>query len=130
MARDLSFADLAKANHERSVRTYGGAPEIWSLSWWSTKLASECGEVAQVVTRVLNGSGDESALARWLDASARFAHISTDEDQTIRGALADELADVVIVADLIAQKIGVELSTAVTAKFNATSRKKHSEVLL
>jgi NTP pyrophosphatase (non-canonical NTP hydrolase) len=39
------------------------------------------------------------------------------------GDLADELADIVICADLIAMQAGIDLETAVSEKFNATSAK-------
>ena len=37
--------------------------------------------------------------------------------------LAEELADVVICADLAAQRAGIDLESAVISKFNATSEK-------
>jgi NTP pyrophosphatase (non-canonical NTP hydrolase) len=39
------------------------------------------------------------------------------------GELADELADVIICADLIAMQYGIDLDAAVARKFNATSVK-------
>jgi len=37
--------------------------------------------------------------------------------------LAEELADIIICADLIAMQAGIDLDAAVAAKFNATSKK-------
>ena len=45
-------------------------------------------------------------------------------------AIADELADVVICADLLAAKLGVDLSDAVRNKFNSTSQKHGFDVLI
>jgi NTP pyrophosphatase (non-canonical NTP hydrolase) len=45
-----------------------------------------------------------------------------DPDEGIlRTMLADEIADVVIYADLLAHFYGIDLATAVTAKFNRKS---------
>lgn len=44
--------------------------------------------------------------------------------------MADELADVIIAADLVASELGIDLGQAVADKFNATSRKHGMATLI
>lgn len=75
------------------------------LSFRGVELAGEAGEVCNVIKKLererlgLRGSRDTKAH------------------------LAEELADVVICADLIAISMGIDLRVAVVMKFNATSAK-------
>ena len=78
----------------------------------------------------------------WIDAAYRGNELAGEvgeacnvikklerERRGIRGSratvreLADELADVIICADLIAMQYGIDLDAAVARKFNATSEK-------
>lgn len=76
-----------------------------TLEYRGNELGGECGEAQNVIKK----------LAR--------------ERMGIRGSrdtiehLAEELADVVICADLIAMSVGIDLDAAVRDKFNATSEK-------
>ncbi len=76
-----------------------------TLEYRGNELGGECGEALNVIKK----------LAR--------------ERMGIRGSratveqLAEELADVVICADLIAMSVGIDLDAAVRDKFNATSEK-------
>ena len=101
----LSFQRLREANVERCNDAYHPI-NSWSESDWATALAGECGEVCGVVKRRRRG------------------------EPVPNRALADELADVVIYADLLAARSGIDLSDAIQRKFNETSRKVGSEVEL
>jgi len=76
-----------------------------SLAYRGNELAGEVGEACNVIKK----------LER--------------ERMGIRGSrdtiehLAEELADIIICADLIAMQAGIDLDAAVAAKFNATSKK-------
>lgn len=69
------------------------------------ELAGECGEACNVAKKL---------------ARHEMGWVGGDKDVS---KLADELADVVICADLAAQRAGIDLAAAVRQKFNATSEK-------
>lgn len=128
MARDLTFGELEQANRERNEERAGtyflSSVREWTLSQFVTAIAGEVGSAAHIAKKI---DGDREA--RLLDSDTSWIGVPGGP-QTVRGALADELADIVIYVDLLAQRIGVELATAVAAKFNATSARRHSKVLL
>ena len=101
----LTFDLLRKANVERCHEVYHPINE-WSESDWATALAGECGEVCHVVK--LRRRGEDISIY----------------------ALGDELADLVIYADLLAERVGIDLGEAISRKFNGTSRKMQSKVQL
>lgn len=99
----MSLKRLRKAN---ILRQKEWCPENSpSLSFRGCELAGEVGEACNIIKKLererLKLKGSRSTL-----------------DQ-----LREELADVVIVADLIANDVGIDLEKAVKDKFNATSKK-------
>lgn len=100
---DISFADLRTANVARQDEWCPDQkPDLWSLG---NELAGETGEACNVIKKI------ERERHGW--AGSR----STLDD------LADELADVIITAELVAATAGIYLGVAVIRKFNATSDK-------
>lgn len=95
----LTFTELRVANIERSVALDGFRqhPAARSLSSWTNKLAEELGEIARLVDRIENGRSSDIA------------------------ALNGEIADVIIVAFCLAEKIGADPGAIVRAKFNEKS---------
>ncbi|QIG68668.1 putative NTP pyrophosphohydrolase MazG-like protein [Rhizobium phage RHph_TM3_3_14B] len=101
------FTDLRQANLARQKEWDDGNQIAGPLGklWRSNELSGECGEATNVVKKLVR------------------------EELGIRGSrdtvehLAEELADVVICADLLAEEYGIDLNAAVRAKFNATSEK-------
>jgi NTP pyrophosphatase (non-canonical NTP hydrolase) len=95
--------NLRIANQKRQLE-WDGDNQL-SLTYQGNELAGECGEACNVIKKLererLGLRGSRATL----------------QD------LADELADVVIVADLIAARMGINLAQAVIDKFNATSAK-------
>ncbi|MEM0967254.1 MAG: nucleotide pyrophosphohydrolase [Verrucomicrobiota bacterium] len=78
------------------------------LLFRTTELAGETGEVcneAKKLRRFMNGM------------------TGGKDPETARAALAEELADVIICADRVAEALDIDLSEAVRSKFNATSEK-------
>lgn len=99
----LNLYTLREANIERQKFWCG--TNIPDLSFRGNELAGETGEACNVIKKL------ERERHGWVGSKA------TKEQ------LAEELADVMIVADLIANEAGIDLADAVVAKFNATSRK-------
>ena len=99
----LTFAELRHANDTRQHEW--DRDDRIGLLFRANELAGETGEACNVVKKLererLNIRGSRATVAQ----------------------LAEELADVVICADLVAQAAGVDLGEAVARKFNATSEK-------
>lgn len=101
--QQVEFDDLRKANIERQA---AWCPEqAPDLSFRGNELAGEVGEVCNVIKKL------ERERLGWRGSRDTVEH------------LAEELADVVICADLCALSAGIDLEAAVVAKFNATSEK-------
>ena len=81
----------------------------WSLSDWMTATAGELGEAANVIKK----------LNRVRDGIPGNA----ETPEQLRNQLAEELADIVIYLDLLAQAAGFDLETIRDAKFAKTSAK-------
>ena len=108
----FDLREFSKENLSRcaSPRGFNHPLASWSLSDWMTATMGELGEAANVLKKLnrardgVPGNGD-----------------ATPEE--LREAFADELADTFIYLDLLAQAAGVDLPSAIRAKFEATSRK-------
>lgn len=81
----------------------------WSLSDWMTATTVELGEVANIIKK----------LNRVRDGIPG----NTETPEQLRASLADELADVAIYLDLMAQAAGFDLETIREAKFSRISHK-------
>lgn len=98
---ELTFTDLAAANELRQ-QEWDPRKQL-TLLYFSNALAGEVGEACNVVKKL---ERDRLGL--------RGSHATIAE-------LAEELADVVIYAALLAARANIDLGQAVIDKFNATS---------
>lgn len=105
----LSLETLREVNAERGIQWNGGKPStIDDLAFRAMELGGETGEALNVckkLVRTLNG---------WVGG------VTLDE---AKPQIADELADVIICVDRVAEVLGIDLSAAIVEKFNKTSRK-------
>lgn len=99
----LDLAKLRSANAARAYQWNGGNPP--PLSFNLMELAGEAGEACNAGKKL---------------ARHEYGFVGGDPDVS---KLAEELADVVICADLAAEKAGIDLAEAVVQKFNKTSVK-------
>lgn len=99
----LSFADLRNANSARQ-KEWDPDDRI-TLAYRGNELGGECGEAQNVIKKI-----ERERLG------IRGTRATIDD-------LADELADLIICADLIAMQEGFDLDQSVWRKFNETSRK-------
>ena len=104
----LSFEKLRAANVERGAQWDGKPASLDDLSFRAMELGGETGEALNVAKK----------LVRKL--SGRVGGLTLEE---ARPMLAEELADVVICADRVAEVLAIDLAPAIIAKFNKTSRK-------
>lgn len=103
----LTFEALADANEARcESEAFGHSIRDWSPTDWGCALAGEAGEACNKLKKLHRG------------------------DDITANEIAEELADVVIYADLTAQRLGIALGTAVRDKFNAKSQEVGSNVFL
>lgn len=101
---DLQTLTVASRERMASVPLYAKCRDEWSLADWSNALAGETGE-----------------LCNWIKKIRRGDNIDLAE-------VGKELADIVIYADLLADKLGLSLSDCITSKFNEVSERVHSSV--
>jgi NTP pyrophosphatase (non-canonical NTP hydrolase) len=104
--KPLSFQRLRKINVERCNTVFAGL-DSWSETDWATALGGECGEALNLIKK--RRRGDPSIGTK---------------------LVAHELADIIIYADLLAAKLGINLGQAVAKKFNITSKQKGSPLRL
>ena len=106
----LTFDRLRMRNVERCEGVFRTL-KSWSLPDWACAMAGEAGEACNVVKKIHRG--DYIMLPNMA---------KTD--------LAVKLADVIIYADLLAARAGIDLGEAVREKFNWVSHVRGSEVTL
>jgi NTP pyrophosphatase (non-canonical NTP hydrolase) len=99
----MTFEALRKSNEARHLEWARG--ESVPLSFRGLELGGEAGEACNEIKKI---------------ERIRLGLAGGKEDLQ---ALADELADVVICADLIAMDLQIDLGAAVQRKFNQTSAK-------
>lgn len=112
-AEQLTFNNVSVTNRLRAERWHGGFPEDgeWTLADWSNAMCGEAGEAANVVKKMRRY---ECGIPAALDPGY----------ETLRSKLAEELADVLLYADLLATKAGINLPTAIVGKFNFVSERE------
>ena len=103
----LTFDELQTAGLARCEAIFGGLG-CWSESEWGCALAGEVGEACNLLKKRLRGDDPSPSVE----------------------AVMDELADVVIYADLCASKVGGDLGEAVRRKFNQVSERRGSAIRL
>lgn len=106
----LTFSDLRAVNAMRCERWHAPGSDPWTSADWSNALCGEAGELANVVKK----------LRRHETSAVNDGDPSVEKLKEMAG---EELADVIIYADLLANFLGVNLGQAVCAKFNKVSEK-------
>lgn len=114
---DVSLRALRETNTARCARWHGPDTEPWTLADWSNAMGGEAGEAQNVVKKIRRiDTGTDRPQGRFLSPA--------DERQRLVNALATELADVVIYADLLAAHAGIDLAAAIVSKFNIISERE------
>ena len=102
----MTFADLKKKNRERCEEVFHPI-DSWTPTDWACALAGEVGEACNLIKKMRRG-----------------------DPKITRIDVGEELADVVIYADLLAQRLGLDLGYEVQMKFNLVSERRGSSVIL
>ncbi|MEW8120042.1 MAG: MazG-like family protein [Candidatus Thiodiazotropha sp.] len=88
----------------------------WTATDWACAMAGEAGEVCNAVKKL-----------RRLDDGTNTAKDPQTEEEALK-AIGAELADTIIYCDLLAARLGLDLSVEIQAKFNEVSRRMNSDV--
>lgn len=115
IAPPLTFAYAQAISIARSNRWHQGHLDAWSVADWAVAMAGEAGEVCNAVKKLRRV---EDGLANENDPGRRIETV-----EAAHAAIAEELADTVLYAILLAARINVDLGQAVAAKFNKTSER-------
>lgn len=116
---DLKFSVLREANRQRCEASFH-LIDSWSPTDWATAMAGECGEACNLIKK----------LRRQTGPTMESGKANTPEARELIPAIGLELADLVIYADLLAQRLNINLASAIKIKFNAVSVRVNSEVRL
>lgn len=103
-----TLENLKIANRERCP-LFGSSIEDWNLPQWGNAVAGETGEMCNIIKKIDRGD-------------------FTLEEK--RQDLADEVADQIIYLDMLCQKAGIDMEQAIISKFNKTSIKIKTAILL
>lgn len=123
----LSFQDLRTASWSRNKRWHPGFLEEqdgWTNGDWANALAGEVGEAVEAILYLVVASGRTSNFVKKMRRHEEG--IASDKDPSMEELLnhiAEEIADVVIYADLLATKLGLDLEASVKDKFNVVSER-------
>lgn len=113
----LTFQKLRIANLSRCEKWHGSAGvHDWNLSEWGVAMGGECGEALDAIKKINR-----------VDSNILGNKKSREE---LMNDLANELADIIIYADLLAARAGIDLDTAIISKFNEVSNRFNFPELL
>lgn len=115
----LNLRTLREANVKRCEQSFKTCGD-WSPADWSNAMAGEAGELVEVLLPLIAKSGGVCNLTK---KHQRGDAVDLEE-------VGKEIADVVIYADLLAHRLGIDLSDAVRAKFDEVSRRVGSDIQL
>lgn len=104
-AYGLRFSALRLANVKRCEEVFHQLHD-WSPTDWACAMAGECGEACNLIKKTRRGEA-----------------IDVDD-------IGDELADLVIYADLLAARLGLDLGRCIVKKFDEVSEKRNSKTFL
>ncbi|HEV2133767.1 MAG TPA: hypothetical protein VGR47_05845 [Terracidiphilus sp.] len=113
----LVLSDLRAANVRRCEQVFHKL-DYWRPTDWACAMAGEAGEACNAVKK----------LRRLADGTNTAKDPRTEADAVHQ--VGCELADTIIYADLLAARLGIDLSEYVRAKVNEVSERMSSTVLL
>lgn len=107
------LTQLKQANEERCpLYGMGGVRDV-SIEFNAIQLAGETGELLNAIKKKLRGDEYDKRDGRLMEE-----------------VIAEELADIVICCDLLAQRLNIDLRSEIRHKFNATSEKLGVSILI
>lgn len=107
----LTLAHLSAVNRARCARWHDPDTEPWTGADWSNAMCGEAGEAANVVKKLRRHE-------------TRTSPAGDPGEAALHRALADEIADVLLYLDLLANHYGLDLEACVVPKFNRVSERQ------
>lgn len=101
----LTFSRLREVNVRRCEAAFHPLLS-WTPTDWACAMAGEAGEACNLIKKLRRGEVVPAEM------------------------IAKELADVIIYADLLAARLGVDLGQSVCSKFNEVSDRRHCDIKL
>ena len=114
---DLNFSELRTRSVERCEQVFHKLND-WSPTDWACAMAGECGEACNAIKKI-----------KRMETRTNTAKDPQTYEEAV-SIVGDELADMVIYADLLAARLGIDLGAAVVRKFNAVSERMRSTVFI
>lgn len=106
----LDFNFLHNENIKRCEESFHGL-YAWTPTDWACAMAGEMGEACNIIKK----------MRRLVEEGCPWDIVLRDRTEVHKAA--DELADVVIYADLLAARMGTTLKEAIIRKFNEVSER-------
>ena len=104
--------------------------DSWSPTDWATAMAGEMGEACNLIKKLRRGDFVDEERCSKLAGTQLSGQCNGKHRQHAIASIADELADLITYADLLAASLGINLSESLRRKFNAVSVRVGSEVIL
>lgn len=127
----VTFDAIRTANETRCAERFHPVEE-WTPSDWGNAMAGEFGEVAGELLEINNLTLQFMTKLKACDTIKKMLRQMKGDAEftTLKAKLAKEIADVVLYADLLSCKMGINLGEAVREKFNEVSVKRGSQIRL
>ena len=113
----LNLSDLRLMNVKRCEDVFHKL-NSWSPTDWGCAMAGECGEACNQVKKLRRLDGADASID-----TSQYRKEITDR-------IASEIADTIIYADLLAARLGIDLSKAIIETFNEVSDRRGSDIKL
>jgi NTP pyrophosphatase (non-canonical NTP hydrolase) len=110
----MELGDISKINRARCERWHSGGGE-WVASDWGNALAGETGELCNVIKKVRRHETH-------VDRIATGQSYNTPPIEELRTKIRDEIADVFLYLDLVANHFDLSLEECIFPKFNQVSK--------
>jgi NTP pyrophosphatase (non-canonical NTP hydrolase) len=119
--------ELRRANIARNDEW--NPDNLITLSFRGNELSGEVGEALELILNAV-ALGAASGRASNISKKIERERLGLRGTKATPEQLAEELADVIICADLIAMDFGIDLIEAITMKFNKTSTERGLSIYL
>lgn len=105
---------ISRINRRRKMRWHSGGGE-WTASDWGNALAGEVGELCNLIKKVRRHETHVDVIA------GGHGSYNTPEYAALLPMIRDEIADVFLYLDLVADHFGMDLFNCIAPKFDRVS---------
>lgn len=117
-----TFEVVGRVNKERALEWHRTGLGEWSPAEWGNALAGECGELCNVLKKILRH--DKGIQQRGVISD--LGELADDEMRAMLVAMAaEEIGDVYTYLDLLCQVLDLDMYDCIRDKFNAISEREN-----